>query len=103
MEHFIEVSKAYDKRDPDPEKDFGIHGAEVRMFSRGENGVVQFVIFSNRFLLATTEKLIQKQPEFSHLSGRDLEKIRKYSGEFTSGKELEEIMKKELKSLQKTN
>ena len=92
MEHFIEVGSAYDMRDPNPEKNFGIHGAEVKMFSRGEHGVVQFIIFSNRFLSATIEELIQNNPEYSHLSERDLKKIRNYSGEFTSGKELEEII-----------
>jgi hypothetical protein len=38
---------AYDKRDPDPKKDYGIHSVELRMVLKGPEGAVQFVVLTN--------------------------------------------------------
>ena len=95
MEHFIEIEPAFDKRHPDPEKNYGIHGSEIRMLSRGEYGVVQFLIFTHRMLPHITEEFIENYLENyleNTLSDKELRKIRKYSGDFTKGKELEEVI-----------
>lgn len=90
MEHFIEVTPAFDKRHPDPEKNYGIHGAEIRMLARG---VIQFLIFSNRFLQHNTEEIVQRAiSEFPYISEKHLTKLRNYSGEFEKGKELEQLI-----------
>lgn len=38
---------AYDKRDPDPSKNYGIHGVTLAFYVHGEEGAVQFVIYTN--------------------------------------------------------
>lgn len=47
LERSVEVGAAYDKRNPDPSKNYGIHGVSLRFLLRGPNGVVQFVIYTN--------------------------------------------------------
>ena len=37
---------AFDKRNKDPKKDYGIHGVELRMYLKGKHGVVQFVLYT---------------------------------------------------------
>ena len=47
LERKIEFLPAFDKRDPDPKKNYGIHGVEMRWYLKGELGVVQFVVYTN--------------------------------------------------------
>ena len=47
MEKTITFEPAYDKRDPDPSKNHGIHGAELRFILKGTEGAVQFVLSTN--------------------------------------------------------
>ena len=46
MERIIEFSPAYDKRDPDPTKNYGIHGVSLRMVLKGQRGAVQFLLYT---------------------------------------------------------
>lgn len=49
-EEFQEITEfhpAFDRRDPDPKKNFGIHGVELRMVLKGPEGAVQFVLYTN--------------------------------------------------------
>ncbi len=48
--YLIEWSPAWDKRDSDPKKDYGIHGMELRFVLIGPKGATQFVIFTNWML-----------------------------------------------------
>ena len=43
----IRMRPAYDKRNEDPSKNYGVHGAELGFYLRGEAGAVQFIIFTN--------------------------------------------------------
>jgi hypothetical protein len=43
----VEIIPAYDKRDKDPKKNYGIHGCTLRMVLSGPEGAVQFVLFTN--------------------------------------------------------
>jgi hypothetical protein len=43
----ITFNAAYDKRDPDPKKSYGIHGVTVRFVYGDEKGYVQFVLYTN--------------------------------------------------------
>lgn len=43
----IEFSPAWDKRNPDPKKNYGVHGMEMKFILKGEKGAVQFVIYTN--------------------------------------------------------
>lgn len=47
MERITEITPAWDKRDPDPKKNYGIHGCELRMYLKGELGTVQFIVYTN--------------------------------------------------------
>lgn len=41
------LTAARDGRDPDPHKDYGIHGVELRMVLQGPEGAVQFLLYTN--------------------------------------------------------
>ena len=41
---------AFDRRDPEPSKNYGIHGMELRFVLKGERGATQFVLFTNWML-----------------------------------------------------
>lgn len=47
FKRIIEWTKAFDKRDKDPKKNYGIHGMEIRFVLRGPLGAVQFLLFTN--------------------------------------------------------
>lgn len=38
---------AYDKRNSDPNKNYGIHGVNLTFYLHGPKGVIQFVIYTN--------------------------------------------------------
>ncbi len=42
----ILFSPAFDKRDPDPSKNYGIHGMELTFYLKGDEGAVQFKLFT---------------------------------------------------------
>ena len=43
----IQFEKAFDKRDPDPRKNYGIHGVILRFVLIGDKGAVHFVLYTN--------------------------------------------------------
>lgn len=47
FERIVEFSPAFDRRDPDPSKNYGIHGVELRMVLKGPGGAVQFLVYTN--------------------------------------------------------
>lgn len=47
FQEIVDFYPAYDKRDPDPKKNYGIHGVELRMVLKGPLGAVQFVLYTN--------------------------------------------------------
>jgi len=59
MERITEITPAYDKRNPDPSKNYGIHGVNLKFVLKGELGAVQFLIFTNW-------QLPHVQREFGH-------------------------------------
>lgn len=44
FERIVELTPAFDMRDPNPAKNYGIHPVELRMILKGERGAVQFVL-----------------------------------------------------------
>lgn len=60
MERIITFEPAYDKRDPNPRKNYGIHGVNLRFVLKGDKGAVQFVIYTNWMLPHVTQELLHK-------------------------------------------
>lgn len=46
LEHEIQFSPAFDKRNPDPKIDFGIYCVEMRWLVKGPGGTVQFAVLT---------------------------------------------------------
>lgn len=53
----IKVLPAFDKRDPNPSKNYGIHGAELYFILKGELGAVSFTVYTNWNLPHVEEEL----------------------------------------------
>lgn len=60
MKQLVQISPAYDKRNSDPDKNYGVHGCDLRFVLKGELGAVQFVIFTNWQLPHVTKEYKQK-------------------------------------------
>lgn len=50
FERSVEINPAFDRRDPNPKKDYGIHSVDLKFLLKGERGVVQFVIYTGWYL-----------------------------------------------------
>jgi len=61
MEREIRLHPAWDKRNPDPSKNYGIHGVEMRFVLMGDKGAVQFVLYTNWHLPHVMEWLESKR------------------------------------------
>lgn len=46
----VKFFPAFDKRNPSPSKNYGIHGVDLRMYVIGERGAVQFVLYTQWML-----------------------------------------------------
>jgi hypothetical protein len=57
----VKFYPAYDKRNSDPKKNYGIHGVDMRFLLTGEKGVIQFVIFTNWYLPNVKEEFEAKR------------------------------------------
>lgn len=64
MEKITQFAPAFDKRNPEPSKNYGIHGVDMRMVLKGEFGAVQFVLYTNWQLPHVQEEFRAKmQPD----------------------------------------
>lgn len=67
-ERIIKFAPAYDKRDPDPSKDYGIHGVTLTFVLKGAEGAVDFVLYTNWMLPHVQEEQDGRMsPGFVHL------------------------------------
>ena len=60
LERIVEVEPAWDRRHADPNKNYGIHGAELRFLLKGPVGAVQFLIYTNWQLKHVEEEFRNK-------------------------------------------
>ena len=60
LERRVEFSPAFDKRNPNPAKNYGIHGVDLRMYVVGPRGAVQFVLYTDWHLPHVDEELRAK-------------------------------------------
>lgn len=64
MERITKFDPAYDRRDPDPNKNYGIHGVDLRMVLRGKLGAVQYVQFCNWYPISVNKEELAKGGSF---------------------------------------
>jgi hypothetical protein len=57
MERIVEMAPAFDKRDPNPSKNYGIHGVDLRMVLKGPKGAIQFLIYTGWHLPHVQQEL----------------------------------------------
>lgn len=57
FQKIIEFNPAYDRRNPDPRKNYGVHGVTLRMVLVGELGATQFVLYTNWQLPHVTKEI----------------------------------------------
>lgn len=60
LERRVVFQPAFDKRDPNPSKNYGIHGVDMRMYVIGPRGAVQFVLYTDWHLPHVDEELRAK-------------------------------------------
>jgi hypothetical protein len=60
LERIFLIRPAFDKRHVDPDKNYGIHGAEMLFIVKGERGAVQFVLYTNWQLPHVTKEWLKK-------------------------------------------
>lgn len=59
MERITQFVPAYDKRNPNPSKDYGIGAVKVNMVLKGELGAVHFIFSTGMLLESTMEEYIR--------------------------------------------
>ena len=60
VERITTIHPAWDRRNTEPSKDYGIHGAELRMVLKGELGATQFVLYTNWHLPHVERELLSR-------------------------------------------
>lgn len=65
MERIVDITPAFDKRNPDPKKNYGIHCCDLRMVLLGEMGAVQFVL-STGWMLPEVAKEMKEDIKLHH-------------------------------------
>ena len=58
FEREVKVIPAYDKRDADPKKNYGIGAVRIAFYLKGPKGAIQFVIGTNWYLPSAREALL---------------------------------------------
>jgi len=56
FERRVEFGPAWDKRHSDPDKNYGVHGVDLRFYLVGERGAIQFVVYTGWMLPAVQEE-----------------------------------------------
>jgi hypothetical protein len=74
FEKTVTFMPAFDKRDPDPSKSYGIGGVTIRFVLRGERGATQFLILTDWYLPHVQKELKGKDQSFNSIqpTGADI-------------------------------
>lgn len=84
------IEKAFDRRNPDPSKNYGIHGAEIRFALKGKDGAITWVLFTSRQLPHITKEVIQNNR--IEIPENIIPTLLKYSGDFKDGEEINQVI-----------
>lgn len=60
FEKTIVLYPAFDKRDPNPSKNYGVHGVDLRFYLKKDNKAVQFVLYTNWQLPHVTREQVHR-------------------------------------------
>ena len=60
MEKLVFFDSAYDKRHPDPSKNYGIHGVTLKFVLKGKLGATNFTIYTTWHLPEVQQELIHR-------------------------------------------
>lgn len=93
MQRVIELSEPWDRRDPDPRKNYGIHGVDLRMILKGEKGCTQFILFTQRMTPNVMKEKAKKLPVWL-MAEKHLAQFLEYSGPFPSTETVFDEIKK---------
>jgi len=55
----VVITGAFDKRSPEPSKNYGIHGMEFRLYLIGDKGAVQYVYYSAQYLKHVSDEMAE--------------------------------------------
>lgn len=74
LERITNVRGAFDKRNPDPKKNYGIHSMELHFILKGPKGAVQFLVYTGMHLPHVEAELWGKRGEWNpfHPMGADI-------------------------------
>lgn len=64
FERIIQLRPAYDKRDSDPSKNYGVHGVDLLFVLKGSKGAVQFLLYTNWHLSRVEEEFMNKYSSY---------------------------------------
>ena len=64
LERVLTFAPAFDKRHAEPNKNYGIHGVEMRFVVRGPHGATQFVLYTNWQLPAVRAEFERRGCDF---------------------------------------
>lgn len=71
LERTVKIRPAYDKRDKDPNKNYGICAAHMFFYVKGEKGVVQFSLLTN-WNLPHVQKELDRKTDLPRLLSRPM-------------------------------
>ena len=69
FDRIIRMSTAFDKRNPDPNKDYGITAMNMWFILRGEKGATQFMVGTPMYLPEISDELWFKGGKINYLKG----------------------------------
>lgn len=72
LTRILKILPAWDRTDPNPNKNYGVHSAELRMYVVGSRGAIQFVLYTGWHLPHVQEKFDEIFPEASKPLPADL-------------------------------
>ncbi|MBU0959822.1 MAG: hypothetical protein KKB31_07785 [Nanoarchaeota archaeon] len=60
FERIVTMAPAFDRRNQDPSRNYGIQGVDLRMVLKGPDGVVQFLLYTNWMLPHVQDEMDSK-------------------------------------------
>ena len=63
FERIVELIPAFDRRNEDPNKNYGVHGVDLRMVLKGADGAYQFVLYTSWMLPHVQAETDSREPD----------------------------------------